>query len=198
MVNFDSIVNQVRCELLSELYKTSGSVICSSLSFAIWTRNHHVCYQCLLNWQPLGTSNPENKVHGANMGPTWVLSAPDGPHIGPMNLGIREVGFPYSRRVFIFTVGCHLYIRDWQYLVKCFIPKLSLSRFFGELQPITAILLQRITPRMMAIVAKMWPRPKEFSLNITVEVAEVCSLSYAAEPGHCVKIYHDCITYIQR
>ena len=23
------------------------------------------------------------------MGPTWVLSAPDGPHIGPMNLSIR-------------------------------------------------------------------------------------------------------------
>ena len=24
------------------------------------------------------------------MGPTWVLSAPDGPHDGPMNLGIRD------------------------------------------------------------------------------------------------------------
>ena len=24
------------------------------------------------------------------MGPTWVLSAPDGPHVGPMNLVIRE------------------------------------------------------------------------------------------------------------
>ena len=23
---------------------------------------------------------PDNKVHGANMGPTWVLLAPDGPH----------------------------------------------------------------------------------------------------------------------
>ena len=31
-----------------------------------------------------------NKVHGANMGPTWVLSAPDGPHVGPLNLSIRE------------------------------------------------------------------------------------------------------------
>ena len=26
---------------------------------------------------------PDSKVHGANMGPTWVPSAPDGPHIGP-------------------------------------------------------------------------------------------------------------------
>ena len=32
---------------------------------------------------------PDSKVHGANMGPTWVLSAPDGPHAGPMNLAIR-------------------------------------------------------------------------------------------------------------
>ena len=31
----------------------------------------------------------DSKVHGANMGPTWVLSAPDGPHVGPMNLAIR-------------------------------------------------------------------------------------------------------------
>ena len=30
--------------------------------------------------------SPDSKVHGANMGPTWVLSAPDGPHVGPMNL----------------------------------------------------------------------------------------------------------------
>ena len=33
---------------------------------------------------------PDSKVHGANMGPTWVLSAPDGPHVGPMNLAIRD------------------------------------------------------------------------------------------------------------
>ena len=33
---------------------------------------------------------PDSKVHGANMGPTWVLSAPDGPHVGPMNLAIKD------------------------------------------------------------------------------------------------------------
>ena len=32
---------------------------------------------------------PDSKVYGANMGPIWVLSAPDGPHVGPMNLAIR-------------------------------------------------------------------------------------------------------------
>ena len=31
---------------------------------------------------------PDSKVHGAIMGPTWVLSAPDGPHVCPINLAI--------------------------------------------------------------------------------------------------------------
>ena len=39
---------------------------------------------------------PDSKNHGANMGPTWALSAPDGPHVGPMNLAIRD-----STRYFI-------------------------------------------------------------------------------------------------
>ena len=34
---------------------------------------------------------PDRKVCVANMGPTWVLSAPDGPHVGPMNLAIGDV-----------------------------------------------------------------------------------------------------------
>ena len=33
---------------------------------------------------------PDSKVHGANMWPTWVLSAPDGPHAGPTNLVIWQ------------------------------------------------------------------------------------------------------------
>ena len=33
---------------------------------------------------------PDSKVHVANMGPTWVLSAPDGPHVGPMNFAIWD------------------------------------------------------------------------------------------------------------
>ena len=39
---------------------------------------------------------PDSKVHGANMGPTWVLSAPVGPHVGPMNLAIRVRRTPWS------------------------------------------------------------------------------------------------------
>ena len=34
---------------------------------------------------------PDSKVHGTNMGLTWVLSTPDGPHVSPMNLAIRVI-----------------------------------------------------------------------------------------------------------
>ena len=40
---------------------------------------------------PMWNDIPDSKVHGANMGPIWVLSAPDGPHVGPTNLAIRDV-----------------------------------------------------------------------------------------------------------
>ena len=36
-----------------------------------------------LHWSPPRFMEP-------SMGPTWVLSAPDGPHVGPMNLAIRD------------------------------------------------------------------------------------------------------------
>ena len=41
------------------------------------------------NQGPLLLTDPDSKVHGANKGPTWVLLAPDGPRVGPMNLAIR-------------------------------------------------------------------------------------------------------------
>ena len=40
-------------------------------------------------------TSPDSKIHGANMGPTWVLSAPGVPHVGPMDLAIRgNICFP--------------------------------------------------------------------------------------------------------
>ena len=43
---------------------------------------------------------PDSKVHGANIGPTWVLPAPDGPHMGPMNLAMRDT-IGYVRLVYM-------------------------------------------------------------------------------------------------
>ena len=45
---------------------------------------------------------PGSKVHGANMGTTWVLSAPDGPHVGPVNLAIRDI-----TKLLAFFMGIH-------------------------------------------------------------------------------------------
>ena len=36
-------------------------------------------------------STLDSKVHVANMGFTWILSAPCGPHVGPMSLAIRDI-----------------------------------------------------------------------------------------------------------
>ena len=41
-----------------------------------WNKTSDYCFH--------GQMTPDSKVHGANMGPTWVLSAPDGPQ--PLNL----------------------------------------------------------------------------------------------------------------
>ena len=35
------------------------------------------------------TPNPDNKVHGVYMGPTWGRQGPGWPHVGPMNFSIR-------------------------------------------------------------------------------------------------------------
>ena len=51
---------------------------------------------------------PNSKVHGANIGPTWALSAPDGPHVGPMNLPIR--GTLYFGSVVLGNVANFLYM----------------------------------------------------------------------------------------
>ena len=48
-------------------------------------------YYCIIIQYSLVITFPDSKVHGANMGPTWVLLAHDGPHVGPMNLAIGVV-----------------------------------------------------------------------------------------------------------
>ena len=48
---------------------------------------HPICHFRDRSWN---NGIPDSKIHGANMGPTWVLSAPDGPHIGPMKFSIWD------------------------------------------------------------------------------------------------------------
>ena len=62
----------------NEFYKTIESDTMTTTEPAEYCVEYTVC------------SKPDSKVHGANMGPNWVLSAPDGPHVDPMNLAIKE------------------------------------------------------------------------------------------------------------
>ena len=36
------------------------------------------------------STDPDSKVHGADMGPIWGRKDPGGPHVGPMNCVIWE------------------------------------------------------------------------------------------------------------
>ena len=56
-------------------------------------------------WTDIVQNRPNSKVHGANMGPTWVLSAPGGPHVGPMNLAIRALSLQF-RSVSLLMYRC--------------------------------------------------------------------------------------------
>ena len=61
---------------------------------------------------------PDSKVHGANMGPTWVRQDPGGPHVGLMNLAIwaSTIYIPphktsSAQNMFIYTCFLQYYIK---------------------------------------------------------------------------------------
>ena len=62
----------------------------------------------------------DNKVHGANMGPTWVLSAPDGPHVGTMNLAIWEAMLPGAITGAAILLSFHLWYPWWRHQMETF------------------------------------------------------------------------------
>ena len=65
---------------------------CSILSIGLTFVARYGCshFVSILMVIMMTQSTPDIKVHGTNMGPTWVLSAPNGPHVDPMNLAIRD------------------------------------------------------------------------------------------------------------
>ena len=64
--------------------------------------------------------NPDSKVHGANMGPTWALSAPGGPQVGPMKLAIRGIQQSCSKpSKFPIKVNKQRVFDAWASRVKC-------------------------------------------------------------------------------
>ena len=66
----------------------------------------NILFLCFIVVMNITIFSPNNKVHGANMGPTWVLPAPDGPHIGPTNPAIRYVFWcPHHQFLSVCLIG---------------------------------------------------------------------------------------------
>ena len=61
---------------------------------------------------------PYSKVHGAIMGPTWVLSAPGGPHVDLMNLAIRDLSSSWMPQSLDQPPPCKLSIQCWGFILK--------------------------------------------------------------------------------
>ena len=71
-----------------------------------WRNNYVIItYRVSCGTIPKGlvhTEYQDSKVHGANMGPTWVLSALGGPHVVPMNLAIRVANIIEVQQFIVF------------------------------------------------------------------------------------------------
>ena len=92
-------------------------------------------------WSVFQISNPDRKIHVANMGPTWVLSAPGGPHVGPMNLAIRECNLrhPLSNVMSSFTIHWwNLTILPWGKMISWMYYAITRGKWINSLFPSVA------------------------------------------------------------
>ena len=101
--------------------------------------------------------SPDNKVHGANMGPIWVRQDPGGPHVGSMLSGrlrlrisaLMQSSVAYEDRNNIYVRKIYLKMSDFTcmifcmdiyiYIIKCDIPdwhiQLLTYTFVNEVDP---------------------------------------------------------------
>ena len=106
---------------------------------------------------------PDSKVHGANMGPTWVLSAPDWPHVGPMNLAIR-VSLIWVWKWLILRLHLHLPrttdLTHWGRDKMAFISQTTLSNAFSLIKMYEFRLRfhWNLFPRIQLIIFQHWFR----------------------------------------
>ena len=108
--------------------------ILNSHNMVLW-----LLYKNHVTWLPgvglQGHNLSDSKVHGANMGPTWVLSAPDGPHDGPLNLAISYQGL-YETQVRPLRVSVHHRAAFQKYSRAVKLPTLSpLSSYTATTTP---------------------------------------------------------------
>ena len=114
---------------------------------------------------------PDYKVHGVNVGPTWVLSAPGGPPVDPINLAIRAVGFnmlcltPLYHLVLTLS---RIYPLDWSDISPSSLCRCAVNcdgticvvmyLLFGSIQRAYVKLLQFPTCWPMNVLSIYWTR----------------------------------------
>ena len=76
-----------------------------------------VSYRSQESWGFISITTKQSMmcVNGANMGSTWVLSAPDGPHVGPMNLAIVDRLHHGPKIVFVCL---HITLSHWHHYAE--------------------------------------------------------------------------------
>ena len=79
----------------SSLSSARSCFMCSALSYRFCPALLDLDHGC-----------PYSKVHGASMMSTWVLSAPDGPHVGPISLAIRVHANTCRRKTYLRRLWC--------------------------------------------------------------------------------------------
>ena len=87
------------------------------------------------DWTIYNYTYPDSKVHGANMGPTLVLSTPDGPHVGPMNFAIwvaMQIHDSDSKQLNCHTKQCILHTKTRYSTGHCLKPYISSNRFYFD------------------------------------------------------------------
>ena len=81
---------------------------CAKKGFHTITRNLEAVSLSAYLLVSFSQLDPASKVYGANMGPTWVLSAPDGSHVGPINFAIWEGYLVSALPTYLLKGGSHL------------------------------------------------------------------------------------------
>ena len=100
--------NSTLVQLMAWCYQTSYFPSqCWPICHHMASPGHNELTYILCEIRPL-TSNhiPDNKIHGANMGPIWGQQDPGGPHVGPVNFVIWDsITLQTTFQTHFFNVG---------------------------------------------------------------------------------------------
>ena len=86
--------NHNACDLRRHRAHYDATVVCRVLLWYSIDTTNNINKKSSQYWHFVGGESPpkrpvpDSKVHWAYMGPTWVLSAPGGSHVGPVNVAI--------------------------------------------------------------------------------------------------------------